>query len=341
MKKLTTISLSTLTVAAVLTLAACGGGDGGSSQPAGNNDSGSGNTGNNNGGGGGITTPTPPTGTVATPQYDSGSVQLAVFNQVNKYRSQCGFPTFQQNTILDQAAAAHAAYGLQNNVIGDNETTGNPGFTGVTYADRAAHFGFPSSAFSTGVSSGFYMNATLSNDQYGKDLVDGFVSGVYHVALITWPETIAGVGVATTTYNGFPQLSATIAFGVDGKSAGSMPLTFPCNGVTGIPYAASGERPTPPGTSGQWGSPIAVTGNTSDKVTLQSAVLVDQSGTQIALKMLDATNDPNKLLPSFEAVAYPVSALKPNSTYSATLNGTINGTPFTRNFSFTTGNTVG
>ncbi|KGC96462.1 CAP domain-containing protein [Burkholderia pseudomallei] len=335
MKKLTTISLSALAAASLLALAACGGGGG---------DSGGTNTGSNGNNPNPSNPGTPSTtvpGTLDSAQYPADSVQLAVFNQVNKYRSQCGFPTFQQNTILDQAAAAHASYGLQNNVIGDNETTGNPGFTGVTYADRAAHFGFPSSAFSTGVSSGFYTNATLSNDQYGKDLVDGFVSGVYHVALVTWPETVAGVGVATTTYNGFPQLSATIAFGVDGKSAGSTPLTFPCDGVTGIPYAASGERPTPPGTSGQWGTPIAVTGNTSDKVTLQSAVLLDQSGTQIALKMLDATTDPNKLLPAFEAVAYPVSALKPNSTYSATLNGTINGVPFTRTFSFTTGDTVG
>ncbi|POP04391.1 serine protease, partial [Salmonella enterica subsp. enterica serovar Heidelberg] len=40
-------------------------------------------------------------------------------------------------------------------------------------------------------------------------------------------------------------------------------------------------------------------------------------------------------------VAYPTAPLQPNTPYTVNLSGTINGTPFTRSFTFTTGNVVG
>ncbi len=49
--------------------------------------------------------------------------------------------------------------------------------------------------------------------------------------------------------------------------------------------------------------------------------------------MLNASNDPNKEIGPYEASAYPVAPLQANTTY----NVAINGTPFSRNFSFTTG----
>jgi len=61
----------------------------------------------------------------------------------------------------------------------------------------------------------------------------------------------------------------------------------------------------------------------------------------ISLKVLDSATDPNKLLPKFEGVAYPTSPLQPNTTYSVSITGTVNGTAFSRNFTFTTGNVIG
>ncbi|MCS6520758.1 CAP domain-containing protein, partial [Burkholderia thailandensis] len=60
----------------------------------------------------------------------------------------------------------------------------------------------------------------------------------------------------------------------------------------------------------------------------------------IGMPLLDASIDPNKLLPKFAGVAYPAT-LSPNTTYSVSITGTVNGTSFSRSFTFTTGNVVG
>jgi hypothetical protein len=60
----------------------------------------------------------------------------------------------------------------------------------------------------------------------------------------------------------------------------------------------------------------------------------------IALQVLDSAKDPNKLLQPYQGVAYPTTPLSPNSQYTVSLTGTINGVAFARTFTFTTGNIV-
>jgi len=315
---------------AALSLAACGGGGDGGTATA------------TPGAGSGTqpTTPTTPpqtvTGTVTTPQYDSTSAQLAAFNLLNQYRTQCGFPALQENTVLDKAAQAHAAYQSTNGVISDSETSGKPGFTGVGYQDRAVAAGFPNQ-YVGGVSGGYYTTATLTDSQYGQKLVNDWIGGVYHIAVGVWPSSILGVGVSKTVYNGYPDVRASLSFDAPKTMPGNLPLTFPCQGTTGVPYSSNGEIPAPPNTSGAWGTPVAIGGNVSDTIVLTSGTMTDTSSHTINLQLLYSANDPNKLLPAFEAVAYPVSPLQPNTQYTVNLAGTINGTAFTRSFTFTTG----
>ncbi|HWV05760.1 CAP domain-containing protein [Ralstonia sp.] len=143
------LSLLAYTLACALSLSACGGGNDATTS------AGAGTPANG--------TPSSPTqsvpGTVAMPQYASTSAQLAMFNAINQYRAQCGFPALQENTILDEAAQAHAKYEGLNSVVADTETQGNPGFTGVTGADTAATFGWPAGVFTGRGDAGFY-NAT-------------------------------------------------------------------------------------------------------------------------------------------------------------------------------------
>jgi hypothetical protein len=141
-------------------------------------------------------------------------------------------------------------------------------------------------------------------------------------------------------YNGYPIIQSSISIANFQALSGSLPLTYPCQGVNGTPYAGGGEIPAPPNTSGNFGTSISVTGNSTDVVVLQTAILTDSSGDNVPLNILNSTTDPNKLLPAFEGVAYPTSPLTPNMTYTVNLTGTYNGTPFTRAFTFTTGNTV-
>ncbi|KVK87707.1 serine protease [Burkholderia ubonensis] len=338
MKKITTISLSALSAAALLALAACGGGgDGGGTTGSNAGGSAGGNT-----GGGTPAAQTPTSNNVTTPTYASGSMESAAFTLLNQQRQACGFPALVENTTLDQAAKAHAQYLGANNAMADTEVSGNQGFTGVTYSDRAAHFGYPSSTVDvTGVSAGYYTNATLTDTQYGEQLVYQWLSGVYHIAIAAWPITTVGVGMNKTTFNGFPQIQGSLTIANMKAMTTNGPLTFPCQGTTGVAYRAGGESPTPPSTSGPWGTPVAVAGNPTDTIVMQSGTMTDTSGNVISLKVLDSSTDPNKLLPKFEGVAYPTSPLQPNTAYAVSITGTVNGAAFSRSFTFTTGSVVG
>lgn len=147
------------------------------------------------------------------PQYASTSAQLAMFNAINQYRAQCGFPTLQENTILDHAAQTHAKYEGLNSIVTDTGTQENPGFTGVTGADTAAAFGWPASVFTGRGNSGFYNATAITSAQFGKQFVTEWASGVYHVSIMTYPANLVGFGEYETTYRGFPVGAGTVQLG--------------------------------------------------------------------------------------------------------------------------------
>ncbi|WP_028221564.1 CAP domain-containing protein [Paraburkholderia oxyphila] len=334
-KKIT--ALTAISFAAALTLAACGGGGGNSGSGSNNSSSPSGSSSS------GTTPSSPTTGNVSTPQYNANSAQLAVFNTINAQRQQCGFPALTENTLLDQASQAHADYiGKNGGTITDTEVSGNPGFTGATYADRATAAGYPGSrVWVAGESAGYYTNGTLTEAAYGTSIATAWASGVYHVGAFVWPATQIGVGWNETTYNGFPEAHGVITPANLQPISGSLPLMFPCDGATGVPYKVVGETPTPPNSNGTYGPTLAVSGNPGDTVVLTSGTLTDTSGNVITMQLLNSTNDTNKLIQPFEARAYSATPLTANTKYSVSLSGAINGTPFSRTGSFTTGNTVG
>lgn len=339
------IGLSAIALVSALALSACGGGgDGGGSTGSTNNNSGSPGGGSSSGG----STPVAVPGTVASPQYPASSAQLAVLNTLNQYRTQCGFPALQQNTVLDQAATAHAKYEGLNNALSDNEVSGNAGFTGVTYLDRAVAAGFPSAAKGWGVGAGYAAPTNgYTPAAAGQQFVYSLIAGVYHSGAVMYPVNTIGIGeYETQTTSG--STAFTSAWGsmsllnTQTQSISNGPITFPCQGVTGVPYKSTGETPTPPNVSGSgWGTPVVVMGNPTDTIVLQSGTMTDPSGNVITLQLLNSANDTNKIVQPYEAVAYPAAALQPNVQYSVSLTGTVNGVAFSRNFTFTTGNIVG
>ncbi|VWC47066.1 SCP-like extracellular [Burkholderia lata] len=341
MKKITTISLSALAAAAVLALAACGGGGG---------DSGSTNTGSNGNNPNPSNPGTPSTtvpGTVDSAQYPAGSAQLAALNLLNQYRTQCGFPALKQNTVLDQAAQNHAKYMGLNNAVTDNEVSGNAGFTGGTYADRVVAAGFPKGTLGIGASGASAVftsnfNATVAGQQF----VYSLVGGAYHSVVATFPVDVAGFGESETqttsgSYTFTESWQSISMYSASAQTLQNGPKTFPCDGVTGVPYRAAGETPVPPNVSSSgWGTPITVMGNLTDVIAIQTATVTGPSGA-VAVQILNSDTDPNKLIGKYQAVVYPTSPLTANTAYSVTITGTVNGTAFSRNFSFTTGNAVG
>ena len=178
--------------------------------------------------------------------YAPGSRELAAFQRVNAVRSQCGFPEFTQNTILDKASANHANYMEALGDTTDAETVGKPGYTGGDYFTRAVAQGWLSSAGGVGGESGGE-GVGQSNALAGLSEANGYLTGVYHAIGVLWPTTSWGVGfsnVAATDHFIFDAFS----FGGGNVQLKNVPLTYPCDGSTGMEFEGLNESPTPPNT---------------------------------------------------------------------------------------------
>ena len=306
-------------------LAACGGGGSGSAVPATTASS----TSN-------ATNTAQATGTLASPQYASGSAELAAFHQLNTMRQECGFPQLTENTLLDTAAQNHMAYMQDNLYEGHYETAGNPGFTGTTPSARGVEVG-------CGPTVGEVI-AFRNTDSGGADGVLSLSLAPYHAAGLFMPYSNVGMAYAPlqmgptgTVYSLLMDMGATT-----GMSYAQAPLTYPCQGVADAPYAYTSAEDPHPIIQGvpvifPIGTPIIVAGGYSDTLTLTSGIIIDPQGHQTTLDLLDADTDSNGVMPAYSAVAIPPSPLEPNTTYTVNLAGTVNGAAFTRDFTFTTG----
>ena len=322
-----------LTLAAALAstalLAACGGGGGGSTPTS--------------------STSTPTTtasgGTLSTPNYSAGSVQLSALQQLNTWRQQCHFPALNENTELDQAAANHLNYMQSNAYLGHYEVAGNPGYTGATPLARAQAqgYGFAKASILVDEENGNWLHSYT-----GADYVAALASIPYHLAGLMLPTTDFGMDFGTVTmgptatYN-VPEI-VTGFQGAQGTFSAAAPLTFPCAGVTGVDYeSAQQESPAPAGIdtgTNPIGTPITVIGNMGDTIVLQSATISDTAtSTSVGpVDMLDSGNDTSGELRPNMAVVFPTSPLQPNTSYMVQLVGTDNGATFSTQFTFTTGN---
>lgn len=340
-------ALTAFALAAAFALSACGGGGGGGNDSASVSNTPSGNSSPGNSSSGSTTQPV--TGTQTTPQYAGDSAQSAAFALLNQYRQQCGFNALQQNTVLDTAAENHATWEGLNRTVSDSEQSGQAGFTGTDYQARATYAGFPNSVFVTGASSGgdAVFSANFVAATAGQKFVYNLLGGVYHAVVAAYPANIVGFGEYETqstsgTYT-YTDSWQTVTFAsTQSQSISNAPLTFPCEGVSGLPYREVGEEPTPPNASSSGtGMPVVVMGNVGDKIVLQSATMTDGAGNVITLQLLNSATDPNNLVAAREAIAYPTSPLEANTSYMVSLTGTYNGAQFSRSFKFSTGNIIG
>jgi hypothetical protein len=271
--------------------------------------------------------------------YPLGSAERAAFDLINGYRQQCGFPAMDENSVLDEAARRHAHYQAVNQTMSDAEDTSAAAFLGVTGQDRAEALGWPRNVFAGSDDSTFYMDRDFTTAQYGLEIAYGWVAAVYHAPTLFYPMHQVGIAIEQTRTRTRPQVWASMENGqVMNRVAGdAAPLTFPCEGTRDIPYSADHEFPPPPDTHGAFGAPVVVMGDLADHLRLDAGEMRDPDGRRIALRLLDADNDPNHIIGGFAAVAYPLAPLQPNTRYEVTISGSDNGRGFVRHFSFQTG----
>ncbi len=281
----------------------------------------------------------PVPGTLPRPTYPQGSAERAAFDRINRDRRECGFPAMVENRILDHAAWLHARYQANNQVMSDEEQADRPSFLGITAQERAQKLGWPSDVYAGSDDMMFYKDRPFTQTGYGLEIVDGLLAAAYHAPTLFYPMHQFGIAIVKSAGRRYPQVWASLQNGqvINRITRQDEPLTFPCQGTRGLPYSADHEEPMPPGTHGAFGTPVVVMGNLADTLRLAHAELIDPAGHSIALRVLDAANDPHHLMAGFAGVAYALSPLAPNTRYTAIVDGFVNGKPFRRRFEFETG----
>ena len=278
-----------------------------------------------------IITPAPatvPALVTAAPASTYTGRHLETYDTVNRNRLACGFGALTQNTKLDAASNAHAAYIQANGrVTTHDEVRGQPGFTGVSPSDRTAAAGYAGTT-SEGIS---LQGVTLVIS--GSAMASGLLVAPYHAIdmLTGWRD----VGLATASNDLI--ISYGVASGVALQTAAGV-RTWPCDGMTGVPFGSGGEIPNPFPTRPadfNWGTPIIVVG--SGALRISSATITGPSGpAPLAAVYADGqTVDPNGRCKGSVACVIP-EILAQTTKYDVAVTGTLDGVAFERKFSFTT-----
>lgn len=330
----TSVLLSLAAVAALLALAGCGGG-----------------------GGGGAAAPaalSTDAATVSPVVHAAGSEELAAFQLLNAERERCGFGGLTQNAQLDAAAMAHANYQVINSVVSHLEDASKPnGFTGVTPADRIAAAGYTDAGALGDEIAGFLGTsqkaglgaAALRNLLNAPYHLQGLMSGFRDVGVSVRSSADTGVGAAAVILQidtAYKRLAGPQLF------AATEVHTYPCEGSSGVNFRLSNEEPNPvPGrdlSTTPLGSSVYIAARDGNVLNVTSASLIQLStGQAITLRApITAANDPYApcaagCFKSHQAYVVADAPLQPNMSYQLTLNGSNNGTAFSRTFSFATG----
>ena len=287
--------------------------------------------------------------------YSPGSEELAAFNLLNYERNRCGFGLLRQNAQLDAAAKSHGDYQILNDVVSHVEETGKPGFTGVTPSDRIVAKNYLGAGGVTDEIVGY--KGTADKTGLGASSIRGLLNAPYHLRGLVGGYREIGVSVRSSTdlaSSGTPsvylQINAAYKTSEGPQLTGSNDVnTYPCEGTTGVNYQLRNETPNPvPNRDlsvNPLGSVVYMAVRVGNTLVLTNTSMIDVStGQAVPLRPpVTATSDPyapcqEGCFKSHQAYVAADGPLQKNAAYQVLINGTNNGTAFSRVFTFTTGN---
>ena len=304
------------------------------------------------GGGGGSTTGNPaPTNTTAEVSIYSkvapaqaapvatGALAADAIAWMNYRRAQIGLAPMATNDLLDRAAQAHASYIKTNNSYdseGHNETTGKPGFTGVTHSQRIAATAYPSPFVSENMAASIYNS--------GADKTDLLIDAPYHrqSQFAGFADAGAGSSLLPSTGPGsFDAYYYVINFGGKATTWGpavNQVLAYPPPGQQNTPVGWRAlERPNPvPDLTGQMvGYPISLQSAFGTALVVSSFTLSDSRAVPVNGRLITTRTDTQAALGNF-AFWIPLAPLLPDAAYTAKASGSLDGLPMNLSWSFKT-----
>ncbi len=243
---------------------------------------------------------------------------------INSYRAAAGVPPARLNPSLMKAAEGHVAYYDANQGRGmagmglHFQRIGLPGFTGVSFGDRARAAGYSSSGMVT------------ENAGFGsmEAAINWHMDTVNHRLPLIHPNA-QDMGYAVSPASGFniidvglPRQQVTVP----------LPSVYPPDKAVGVPRSwDSGESPDPaPGVPRPVGYPITIAFSVTQRVEWKGFELRNRAGEQFPIVTAEtAWMRANAII--------PLRPLQPGETYTVRVSAVVDGKPVTKQWSFTTG----
>jgi uncharacterized protein YkwD len=230
---------------------------------------------------------------------------------------------------ISSGATAHAYWWLFNLSLPavkglgiHREVASTPGFTGVTMRDRSTRFGYPQAS----------MAEDITHRGQPAPAIKDWVDSVYHRFPLMIP-TLDAVGFGEATGGGLPIDVLDMGYLNEAGDPRSM-VVFPAEGQAAVPNAFVGNElpdPVPPGGKYPTGYPVTLNFNPYVNVSVSVSEVRDAGGNLVDSYVLPATRSDENVL-----TILPKAPLTPRTTYQVHVRGTIEGSPFTRDWSFTT-----
>jgi cysteine-rich repeat protein len=257
----------------------------------------------------------------------------AALHAINAIRAKANVRGISESPALDAASLAHANYYVNNaaaysgGLSPHNEDMTYPmGFTGVNFWDRDTAAGFTGSAM--------FEVMAFSDDP--TSAVPQWLNTVLHRVPILHPNA------AQTGYGGASAMGRAADVDDFGSGPSEDPnqivLWPPPGAIDAVGSFAGNEGPmppAPPGGSFPSGPIISILFDNSATVTITAHELRDSGGNLLTTTWI-TPSDPS--VGAFMMGSYAMYAAGPaasGATFSVHLTGTINGTAFTRDWSFT------
>ena len=283
--------------------------------------------------------PTPTPAPAPALIYQPGTAEKSASDFLNSARASCGFGNLTPDSRLSTAAQRHASYVFASGQATHAETPG-PLFYGADPASRALAAGYP---FATGESVYFGYGALRGDAVIATR---NLLAAPYHALTMMYPFVHIGVGAELSTADG-GKTALVFSFGVGPSTPPPQTqdvlkdvLNFPCDGAQEIGTAMRGESPNPlPGrdlSNSPTGPAIILRGRDGKTPQVTEYSMTSAAGAAVVLIPPITSSTDLNLRPG-DVFILPNSPLLPNTQYRVRITGVLNGSAFTKNFTFKTG----
>ena len=260
-----------------------------------------------------------PTSTPAPSNDARSNDAVAMFRVHNALRAAIGAPAVRPDDRVTAAAQHHAEYLARAGTIGHEESTGNPGFTGVTVRDRLAAQGYTDATAS---------EVAASSDSGTEDVRFLWDLPYHRLGLMHPHAVVAGWGHAEIGGH-----TATVGVLVFDFAAGAPDrVRSPAAGQRVSGSWAGDESPDalPAGAARPVGYPVMVVYSSARTVDLKSAKLTDAKGREVAFSVVPQIYERDY------AAIVPTAPLAGGARYRVRLELSVAGTDVAEEWEFET-----